>query len=120
MRELVEMKMAGREPILRVTIGPYLACRFRRIGSSSKKVLRSHFKFPMRGTPVGPGGSFSFGKRKSERDLRESSNAEGDDDEQPCLHFSYQKSDPILTMNNTLFFWVFLVAFWIRYLDRLG
>ena len=46
-------------------IGPYLVCRFRRIGSSSKDDLRSHCKFPMIGTVVGPGGSFSFGKRKS-------------------------------------------------------
>ncbi|KAJ9678343.1 hypothetical protein PVL29_020497 [Vitis rotundifolia] len=57
--------MAGREPIWRVTMGPYLAWRFRRIGSSSEKDLRSHSRFPTKGTVVGPGGRFSFGKMKS-------------------------------------------------------
>ncbi|KAJ9678332.1 hypothetical protein PVL29_020486 [Vitis rotundifolia] len=57
--------MAGREPIWRVTMGPYLVWRFRRIGSSSEKDLRSHSRFPTKGTVVGPGGRFSFGKTKS-------------------------------------------------------
>lgn len=64
-RELAEMKMEGREPIWRVTMGPYLAWRVRRIGSSSEKDLRSQSRLPTTGTVLGPGGRFSFGKKKS-------------------------------------------------------
>lgn len=52
------MQMAGREPNLRVTIGPYLSKRLCIIGSSWKIDLPSHIKLPMMGTVVGPGGSF--------------------------------------------------------------
>lgn len=52
------MQMAGREPNLRVTIGPYLSKRLCIIGSSWKIDLPSHLKLPMMGTVVGPGGSF--------------------------------------------------------------
>lgn len=57
--------MTGREPKWTVRIGPYLLCRFRMTGSKSTKDLRNNKKFPMRGTLVGPGGRFSFGKKKS-------------------------------------------------------
>lgn len=50
--------MAGREPILRVIIGPYLSLKLCRIGSSWKNDLLSHMKLPMIGTVIGPGGSF--------------------------------------------------------------
>ncbi|KAJ9678358.1 hypothetical protein PVL29_020510 [Vitis rotundifolia] len=50
-RESEETNMTGRE--------------FRRTGSKSDKDLRNNKKFPMRGTLVGPGGRFSFGKKKS-------------------------------------------------------
>ncbi|KAJ9678346.1 hypothetical protein PVL29_020500 [Vitis rotundifolia] len=69
-REFSEMKMAGREPIRRVRIGPYLACKFRRMGSRSAKDVPSQWRFPMRGKAAGPGGRLSFGKKKSWRDLR--------------------------------------------------
>ncbi|KAJ9678330.1 hypothetical protein PVL29_020484 [Vitis rotundifolia] len=69
-RELEEMKMAGREPIRRVRIGPYLACKFRRMGSRSAKDVPSQRRLPMRGKEAGPGGRLSFGKKKSWRDLR--------------------------------------------------
>ena len=62
--------MAGREPIRRVRIGPYLACKFRRVGSRSAKDVPSQRRLPMRGKAAGPGGSLSFGKKKSWRDLR--------------------------------------------------
>ena len=63
--------MARRGPNRRVTIGPYLACNCRRMGSRSEKEkdLRSQTRFPMKGKAAGPGGSFSFGKKKSWRDL---------------------------------------------------
>ena len=64
------MKMAGREPIRRVRIGPYLACKFRRVGSRSAKDVPSQRRLPMRGKAAGPGGRLSFGKKKSWRDLR--------------------------------------------------
>ena len=64
-RESEEMKMTGREPKWTVRIGPYLVCRFRRTDSNSNKDLRSSMMFPMRGILVGPGGRFSFGKKKS-------------------------------------------------------
>ena len=69
-RELEEMKMAGRERIRTVKIGPYLACKFRRMGSSSEKDVPSQRRFPMRGKAAGPGGRLIFGKKKSWRDLR--------------------------------------------------
>ena len=62
--------MAGREPIRRVRIGPYLACKFRSMGSRSAKDGPSQWRFPMRGKAAGPGGRLSFGKKKSWRDLR--------------------------------------------------
>ncbi|XAR51543.1 hypothetical protein NMG60_11006197 [Bertholletia excelsa] len=52
------MKIAGRDPIWRVTMGPYLARRFRRIGSISKNDFRSQRKLPMMGKVKGPGGRF--------------------------------------------------------------
>ena len=58
------MKIAGRKPIGRVMMGPHLACKFRRIISSSEKDLSSHSRFPTIGNVVGPGGSFSFRKMK--------------------------------------------------------
>ena len=64
-RDLVEMKMVGREPIRRVMMGPYLACRSGRTDSSSENDFRSHRKFPMNGTVMGPGGSLFFGKTRS-------------------------------------------------------
>ena len=62
--------MAGREPIRRVRIGQYLACKFRSMGSRSAKDGPSQWRFPMRGKAAGPGGRLSFGKKKSWRDLR--------------------------------------------------
>ena len=55
-RVLSAMKMTRWEPIGRVTMGPYLVWRFRRIGSSSEKVFRSHRKLVMTGMLGGPGG----------------------------------------------------------------
>lgn len=46
--------------MLRVTMGPYLARRLRRMGSRSEKDLRSHRKLLMMGTEEGPGGSGRF------------------------------------------------------------
>ena len=54
-RVLSAINMAGRDPMRRVTMGPYLAWRVRRIGSSFK-VFRSHRMFEMIGMWVGPGG----------------------------------------------------------------
>lgn len=50
--------MAGREPILRVIMGPYLSLKSCKMGSSSKNDFRSHIKLPIIGTVMGPGGSF--------------------------------------------------------------
>ena len=57
--------MVGREPIRRVMMGPYLACRSGRTDSSSENDFRSHRKFPMNVTVMGPGGSLFFGKTRS-------------------------------------------------------
>ena len=50
------MKMAGREPTQRVTIGPYFAWRVWRICSSSKNYFLSHWMLVMIGMCDGPGG----------------------------------------------------------------
>lgn len=52
------MKIAGLEPIFRVTTGPYFLWRFLRMDSSSEKVFRISRKFPMMGMVGGPGGRF--------------------------------------------------------------
>lgn len=59
-RERSATKRAGREPMWRVTIGPYRALRFRRTGSSSENDLRSHKKLPITGMVRGPGGSLGL------------------------------------------------------------
>ncbi|KAJ9678339.1 hypothetical protein PVL29_020493 [Vitis rotundifolia] len=53
-----------------VRIAPYLACKFRRMGSRSAEYVPSQRRLPMRGKAAGPGGRLSFGKKKSWRDLR--------------------------------------------------
>jgi hypothetical protein len=56
--ERLDIKIAGLEPMRRVTMGPYLAWRLRRMGSISEKGLRSHRRLPRIGMVNGPGGSF--------------------------------------------------------------
>jgi len=56
-------KIAGRVPIRRVTMGPNLAWRDRRIGSIFKADMRSHSTWPMKGKDRGPGGRFLVVKK---------------------------------------------------------
>ncbi|PKI37753.1 hypothetical protein CRG98_041870 [Punica granatum] len=66
-REREETKTVGRGPMWRVTMGPCLEWRERRMGSSSVKDLRSHRRFPMRGKVRGPGGSLGPAEEGEER-----------------------------------------------------
>ncbi|GKU92170.1 hypothetical protein SLEP1_g5935 [Rubroshorea leprosula] len=64
--------MAGREPILRVTIGPSFGWSLRRISSISEVdvSLRSHRKGPTMGMVEGPGGREWAGDFVGKRRLR--------------------------------------------------
>ena len=65
--ERLDIKIAGLGPMRRVTMGPYLAWRLRRMGSSSEKGLRSHRRLPRIGMVNGPGGSFLLELRRNLR-----------------------------------------------------
>jgi len=55
------MKITGRAPRGRVTIGPNLDLRHLRATSTSVDDLLSHLMLLMMGNPPGPGGSFNLG-----------------------------------------------------------
>ena len=65
--ERLDIKIAGREPMRRVTMGPYLAWRLRRMGSSSEKGLSNYRRLPRIGMVNGPGGSFLLELRRNLR-----------------------------------------------------
>lgn len=54
------MKMAVRDPILRVMIGPYLSLSFCKSCSTSSIDFVSHSMFPMMESEVGPGGRWGL------------------------------------------------------------
>lgn len=55
------MKINGREPPRRVTIGPYLEPTLLRAAVTSDCDFRSHFMLLMIGSTRGPGGNFDMG-----------------------------------------------------------
>lgn len=64
------MKIAVRDPILRVMIGPYLSLRVCKICSMSEREFWSQRRLPRIGKEVGPGGRWGLvGMRKERRGL---------------------------------------------------
>lgn len=59
--------MAVRDPILRVTMGPYLSLRLCKICSMSESECLSHRMLPRIGREVGPGGRWGLVGLRNER-----------------------------------------------------